>query len=56
MSVGAINSSGTVIGSIPVDGSGNESNQPYLLTTIGYAVRSSNGQYSPFVPLLPPSE
>ena len=29
MSVGAINSSGTVIGSIPVNGSGNESNQPY---------------------------
>jgi hypothetical protein len=50
MNVLAINSSGTAIGSIPNEG---DLTNPWNNPTLGYAVRSSDGQYSPFVPLIP---
>ena len=51
MRVTAINGSGTAIGSIPTNGGSNPWNNPIL----GYAVRSPDGQYSPFVPLITPN-
>jgi len=51
MNVTSFNSSGTVIGSLP---SGQARSDPWESVTLGYSVRSPDGQYSPFVTLVPP--
>ena len=49
MQVDSTNGAGTVIGSIPSDVS---HAFPWKEPILGYAVRSPDGQYSPFVPLI----
>lgn len=51
LSATAINNSGTVIGAFPTW----SASSPWTTSTQGYTVRSSNGNYSPFVTLVPSS-